>query len=40
MNAYRAHPVHVEFLKFVDGLGCEPLAFDYALDEHTVLLPE
>jgi hypothetical protein len=40
MNAYRAHPVHVEFLKFINELDCEPLAFDYALDEHTVLMPE
>jgi hypothetical protein len=40
MNAYRAHPVHVEFLKFTGELGCEPLAFDYALDETTVLMPE
>ncbi len=40
MNAYRAHPVHAEFLAFINDLGCEPLAFDYALDEHTVLMPE
>ena len=40
MNAYRAHPVHVEFLEFVDDLDCTPLAFDYDLDEHTVLMPE
>ena len=40
MNAYRAHPVHVEFLNFINELDCEPLAFDYALDEHTVLMPE
>lgn len=40
LNAYRTHPVHVEFLKFVNDLGNEALAFDYALDEHTVLMPE
>jgi Stress responsive A/B Barrel Domain len=40
MTAYRAHPVHVEFLSFVSELGCEPLAFDYVLDSQTVLMPE
>jgi Stress responsive A/B Barrel Domain len=40
MTAYREHPVHVEFLSFTNELGCEPLAFDYYLDEHTVLMPE
>jgi hypothetical protein len=40
MTAYQQHPVHLEFLKFVTELGCEPLAFDYDLDATTVLLPE
>ena len=40
MTAYRAHPVHLEFLKFVDDLDCEPLAFDYVLDDDTVLMTE
>jgi hypothetical protein len=40
MSAYRAHPVHLEFLKYITELDCEPLAFDYVLDSQTVLMPE
>jgi hypothetical protein len=40
MTTYQAHPVHAEFLNFVTDLDCEPLAFDYVLDDDTVLMPE
>ena len=40
MNAYRAHPVHQEFLAWLVARDCTPLAFDYHLDEQTVLMTE
>ncbi len=40
MNAYRAHPVHMEFLAWLNERSCTPLAFDYLLDEQTVLMTE
>jgi Stress responsive A/B Barrel Domain len=40
MNSYRAHPVHVEFMDWLNERNCTPLAFDYVLDEHTVMMPE
>ena len=40
LNAYRAHPVHVQFNAWIIAQQCTPLAFDYYLDEHTVLMPE
>jgi hypothetical protein len=40
MNSYRAHPVHVEFMEWLAERDCTPLAFDYHLDEQTVLMPE
>jgi hypothetical protein len=40
MTAYRAHPAHVEFMDWLTERDCTPLAFDYLLDEHTVLMPE
>jgi hypothetical protein len=40
MNAYRAHPVHMEFLDWLTARNCTPLAFDYLLDEQTVLMTE
>jgi hypothetical protein len=40
MNAYRAHPTHVKFLDWLAERDCTPLAFDYVLDEQTVLMPE
>jgi hypothetical protein len=36
--AYQQHPVHQEFLRWVLERHCTPLAFDYPLDESTVLL--
>jgi hypothetical protein len=40
MNSYRAHPVHLEFMNWLAARSCTPLAFDYLLDEHTVLMTE
>lgn len=36
--AYQKHPVHQEFLRWVLDRDCTPLAFDYHLDETTVIL--
>jgi hypothetical protein len=36
--AYQQHPVHQEFLRWVLDRKCTPLAFDYPLDETTVVL--
>ena len=35
---YQKHPVHQTFLKWVLDRDCTPLAFDYYLDEHTIVL--
>jgi stress responsive alpha/beta barrel protein len=40
LNAYRAHPVHVEFTDWLAEREATPLAFDYHLDGETVLMPE
>jgi Stress responsive A/B Barrel Domain len=40
MHAYRAHPVHVQFMDWLADRDCTPLAFDYHLDEQTVLMAE
>jgi hypothetical protein len=40
MTAYRAHPVHLEFMAWLTERDCTPLAFDYLLDEQTVLMAE
>ncbi len=40
LDAYRAHPVHVEFMDWLAERECTPLAFDYHLDGVTVLMPE
>jgi Stress responsive A/B Barrel Domain len=37
LERYRAHPVHQQFLKWIMERDCTPLAFDYYLDEKTVL---
>jgi hypothetical protein len=34
---YQKHPVHQEFLRWVLDRNCTPLAFDYHLDEQTVV---
>lgn len=35
--AYQQHPVHLQFLRWVMDRDCTPLAFDYHLDEQTVI---
>lgn len=40
LNEYRAHPVHLQFLEWLVQRDCTPLAFDYLLDEYTVLMAE
>jgi hypothetical protein len=40
MRSYQAHPVHQKFLSWVIDSNITPLAFDYFLDEHAVLLPK
>jgi hypothetical protein len=40
LNTYRAHPVHMAFLDWLNERDCTPLAFDYYLDEKTVLMTE
>lgn len=35
---YQQHPVHQSFLRWVLDRDCTPLAFDYLLDEHTVIV--
>jgi hypothetical protein len=40
MNAYQRHPVHVSFAEWLAERDCKPLAFDYLLDEQTVLMTE
>jgi hypothetical protein len=35
---YQQHPVHQKFLKWVLDRDCAPLAFDFYLDEETVVL--
>ena len=40
LASYRDHPVHQQFLAWVTERSCTPLAFDYFLDEATVLMPE
>ena len=35
---YQKHPVHQKFLQWVIDHNCTPLAFDYHLDEDTVVL--
>jgi Stress responsive A/B Barrel Domain len=40
LHSYRAHPVHVEFMDWLAERECTPLAFDYHLDDHTVLMAE
>jgi hypothetical protein len=39
LQAYQKHPVHQRFLKWVMDHGCSPLAFDYDIDQDTVIWP-
>jgi hypothetical protein len=38
--AYQRHPVHQAFHGWLVERNCTPLAFDYVLDDSTVLIPE
>jgi Stress responsive A/B Barrel Domain len=40
LDAYQVHPVHRRFAAWVVEHGGTVLAFDYALDQTTVLVPE
>jgi len=40
LSRYRAHPAHVRFSDWVTERDCTVLAFDYHLDQGTVLMPE
>jgi hypothetical protein len=40
LTRYQQHPVHQAFHRWVMERNCTPLAFDYFLDEDTVLIPE
>lgn len=40
MVRYRDHPVHQRFSDWITERDCTPLAFDYYLDERTVLAAE
>ena len=39
LAAYQQHPVHQHFLKWVLDHGCTPLAFDFELNQDTVIWP-
>ena len=40
LGRYRAHPAHQRFNDWIVERECTPLAFDYFLDDKTVLMPE
>ena len=40
LRGYQVHPAHVAFREWIMARGCTALAFDYHLDERTVLMPE
>jgi stress responsive alpha/beta barrel protein len=40
LRRYQQHPTHVAFLNWIKERDCTPLAFDYHLDESTVLMAE
>jgi hypothetical protein len=40
LGRYQAHPVHQQFLSWIMERDCTPLAFDYHLEEGTVLMAE
>lgn len=37
LRTYQQHPIHQEFLAWVMERECTPLAFDYHLDDQTVV---
>jgi hypothetical protein len=40
LKAYQQHPVHQAFNRWILERDCTPLAFDYFMDDDTVLIPE
>ncbi|HKC27456.1 MAG TPA: Dabb family protein [Jatrophihabitans sp.] len=38
LQRYQQHPVHQKFLRWIIDHNCTPLAFDYHLDDSTVVL--
>jgi hypothetical protein len=40
LKRYQQHPVHQAFNRWILERDCTPLAFDYFMDENTVLIPE
>jgi hypothetical protein len=40
LRRYQQHPAHQAFHRWINERGCTPLAFDYFLDETTMLMPE
>ncbi len=40
LKRYQQHPVHQAFHRWLMERECTPLAFDYFIDEKTVLMPE
>lgn len=40
LAAYQQHPVHLYFLRWVLDRDCTPLAFDYHVDDSTVIVDE
>jgi hypothetical protein len=40
LGKYQAHPVHLRFKDWLAERDCTPLAFDYHLDERTLLMEE
>lgn len=37
LHTYQQHPIHLDFLAWVMERSCTPLAFDYFLDDLTVV---
>ncbi len=40
LKRYQQHPVHQAFHRWILERNCTPLAFDYFMDDNTVLIPE
>ncbi len=40
LRSYQQHPVHQAFNRWILERECTPLAFDYFIDDDTVLIPE
>jgi hypothetical protein len=40
LTRYQSHPIHLKFRDWITERDCTPLAFDYYLDDGTVLMTE